>query len=74
MDAADEAEEVNVHFYRAVRDGLIVPTGADQDGALYDLTEIGKVRARVLAPYYHLDPDLMNEAQALAVVTEIVGL
>lgn len=74
MIAADEAEEVNVRFYRAVRDGLISVTGADQDGALYDLTEIGEVRARVLAPDYDLDPDLMNEAQALALVTEIVGL
>ena len=67
--AADEDEDLQIAFYKAVRADLIVRVIDDQ----FELTPKGKVRARVLAMEHGaVNPDAMTEAQALAYVTEIV--
>jgi hypothetical protein len=64
-------EEVDILLYAAVRAGLLIVRVTNAGEAYYEPTETGKVRARVLAPYWGADPDTLDEAQMVALAAEL---
>ena len=81
MDAEpDEIEverqaEIDGRFWLAARARLIALVGTDDDGdPVYDVTETGWARARAIAFECGVNRETLTEAQAIALVTEIVGI